>query len=356
MGIFKHKIIKIIYYILTLLLSLLSLIFAIRRLKFLIDLKKINELAILSSYEKLDVKSDKIQEKTKEFNERSNLILKKDPPYEEEEKEEIQSEHEYESTNFKVIENQFGKCGQKCDNFYIKNITGKNIDFNSYLKKKPKIKIKNKKKPIVLIYHTHTTERYIDKDVDYKKYYPRSKDNTKNVVSVGEEIVNALKKRGINAIHDCTLHDYPEYIGSYSRSAKTVREIMKRNPEIQISIDIHRDSIGENNKKVKPTFTTKNGQKASQIMFISGCGINKNLKFPNWEQNLILAMNLQKTCENNFPGLTRELFVKNVKYNQDISPGSLLIEVGSDVNTIDESKRAGRMLGDSLGIFLNSYL
>ena len=163
-------------------------------------------------------------------------------------------------------------------------------------------------------------------------------------------------KRGINAIHDCTLHDYPEYIGSYSRSAKTVREIMKKNPDIQISIDIHRDSIGGNNERIKPTFTTKNGQKASQIMFISGCGINKSLKFPNWEQNLILAMNLQNICEKNFPGLTRELFVKNVKYNQDISPGSLLIEVGSDMNTIEESKLAGRMLGDSLGIFLNNYI
>ena len=99
----------------------------------------------------------------------------------------------------KITENQFGKSGIKCENFYIKNVTGKDINFDSYISQKPKIKIKNKNRPVVLIYHTHTTERYIDDDANINRsnYSSRSKDNSKNVVAVGDEIVNSLKKNGI---------------------------------------------------------------------------------------------------------------------------------------------------------------
>jgi len=266
------------------------------------------------------------------------------------------------SNNFKVIETQFGASGIKCGNFFVKNSTGKQIDFNSYLAKKPKIKIKNKKDPIVLILHTHTTEGYLDRDDGTvpENFYPRTQDKNRNVVAVGEEIVKSLKNKNINAIHDTTVHDYPSYSGSYSRSAKTVRENIKKYPSIQIVIDIHRDSMGEKETgRIKPTFKTKDGEKCAQIMFVIGCGFDGTFK--NWEENLSFALNIQSICEKKFPGLTRALTLKNAKYNQNLKPlkfqgkGSLisvLIEVGSDMSTTNECKKSGEMFAESLKAFI----
>ena len=252
----------------------------------------------------------------------------------------------------KCLEIQMGKNGIKCGNFFVKNKTGKEINFENYLSKTPNIKLKNKKFPTVLIYHTHTSEGYFD--VEKKT---RTQDKTKNVVAVGNEIVQSLEKNGIKTIHDETVHDFPNYNGAYVRSAKTVKENLKKNPEIQIAIDIHRDSMGDNiTGRVKPTFKTKIGQKAAQIMFVAGCGINKSLNFPNWERNLTLALNLQSVCEKCFPGLTREFLIKNSKYNQNLTPGSILIEIGSDANSIQEAKISAKMLGEAISIFLKRFL
>lgn len=339
-------------------IMLISLFFAIMNVKPLFTLENINKIAIATiipnrNKKQIEVREDEEQENP--VSEESTDSYEEGHSYKNSssEKKKNKSENRCE----KITESQFGKSGIKCDNFYIKNITGKDINFDYYLSQKPIIKIKNRKKPLVLIYHTHTTERYIDDDVKIKDYYPRSHDNSKNVIAVGEEIVQTLKQNGINAIHDSTVHDYPEFTGSYSRSAKTVRDLIKQYPEIQIEIDIHRDSINEEKRgRIKPTFKTKDGKKASQIMFVSGCGINKKLGFPNWEKNLTLALNIQKICEKYFPGFTREMYVKNVRYNQNINTGSLLIEVGSEVNTVEESKRSGRMLGKAISIFLNQYM
>ena len=254
-----------------------------------------------------------------------------------------------EQKNSNIIETQMGQKGLKCGNFYVKNKTGKEINFDNYLSKTPKIKIKNRNSPIVLIYHTHTSEGYSG--------CSRTQDNTKNVVSVGDEIVKTLESKGIKSIHDISVHDFPKYDGAYNRSAETVKKNIKKKSDIQILIDIHRDSMGDNiTGRIKPTFKSKNGKKAAQIMFVSGCGINKSLNFPNWEKNLILALNLQSVCERCFPGLTREFLIKNSKYNQNLNPGSILIEIGSDANSLDEAKIAARMLGESLAIFLKRFI
>lgn len=254
-----------------------------------------------------------------------------------------------EQKNNNIIETQMGQKGIKCGNFYVKNKTGKEINFENYLSKTPKIKIKNKNSPLVLIYHTHTSEGYSE--------CSRTQDKTKNVVSVGDEIVKTLESKGIKSIHDKSVHDFPKYNGAYNRSAETVKKNIKKKSDIQILIDIHRESMGDNiTGRIKPTFKSKNGKKAAQIMFVSGCGINKSLNFPNWEKNLILALNLQNVCEKCFPGLTREFLIKNSKYNQNLNPGSILIEIGSDANSLDEAKTSARMLGESLAIFLKRFI
>ncbi len=263
--------------------------------------------------------------------------------------------HSPDEAKYKIIETNIGAGGTKFENFYLKNITGQDIDIQAELNKAPEINITNTKEPQVLIFHTHTSESYMKKDDGffYESFYPRSLDNEKNVTRVGREIVEKLKENGINAIHDTTYHDNPSYNGSYSRSAKTIKENLEKYPSIQVVIDIHRDSMGSKEQgKVKPTFKYKD-KKAAQLMIISGCDPDKSLGFPNWEKNLRLALRIQKCCETLFPGITRPLNFSKVKYNEHLTPGSLLIEIGSDANTLEEAVNTGAMLGEALSQVLN---
>ncbi len=267
---------------------------------------------------------------------------------------EQKQENSHEGQAHKIIETQIGNAGVKCGNFYIKNAANQNIDFGAELNKKPEINITKTDKPQVLIFHTHTSESYMNEDtgVFYDSFYPRTLDGSKNVTRVGQEITDKLIKNGINAIHDTTYHDSPTYNGSYSRAAKTIKSNLEKYPSIQVVIDIHRDSMGTNETgKIKPTFKYQN-KKAAQMMIISGCDPDGSIGFPNWNKNLKLALRLQKYAETMFPGITRPLKLANVKYNQHLTPGSMLIEVGSDVNTLEEAIYTGSMIGESLSKLL----
>lgn len=271
------------------------------------------------------------------------------------EKAENQGEFHGEGPTHKIIESQIGSGGTKCQNFYVKNSTGQNVNFDAELSKKPEISIKKTDEPQVLIFHTHTSESYMyeDSGIFYENFYPRSLENSKNVTAVGQAITDKLSENGINTIHDVTYHDNPSYNGSYSRSAQTIKKNLNQYPSIQVVIDIHRDSLGSNESgKIKPTFKY-DGKKAAQMMIISGCDPDGSLGFPNWEKNLRLALRLQKYAESMFPGITRPLNFAKVKYNEHMTPGSLLIEVGSDMNTLEEAKYTGTMLGESLAKMLN---
>lgn len=254
----------------------------------------------------------------------------------------------------KIIESQFGSGGIKHENFYVKNTTGQDIDIASEMAKSPDITIKNTKEPQVLIVHTHTSESYMDEDSGffYESFYPRSLDGTKNVTAVGKIITEKLIQNGINTIHSTVYHDNPTYNGSYARAAKTIKEILDKNPSVQIVIDIHRDSMGSKETgKIKPTFRYKD-KKAAQLMIISGCDPDGSLGFPEWRKNLRLALRVQKYCETMFPGITRPLNFSKVKYNENLTPGSLLIEIGSDANTLEEAVYTGAMLGEALSQLL----
>lgn len=131
----------------------------------------------------------------------------------------------------------------------------------------------------VLIYHTHTSESYMDEDVDYfyESYYSRTQNNDYNVTAVGDAITDVLNKRGIKTMHDTTVHD-STYSGSYDRSAQTVESIMENNTDIKVIIDIHRDAIGTETQKVKPVFTY-DGKQGAQIMILSGCDTDGEMNF-----------------------------------------------------------------------------
>lgn len=263
--------------------------------------------------------------------------------------------HAKDEKKYNIIESQFGSAGIKYENFYVKNISGIEINIAEELSKRPDVHIKKSKDPQVLIYHTHTSESYLKKDEGffYESYYPRSTDNSRNVTQVGEAIAKKLIENGIPTVHDMTYHDSPTYKGSYSRSYKTIMSNLEKYPSIQVTIDVHRDSMGDpDHGKVKPTFKL-GGNKAAQIMVVAGCDPNGSVGFPDWEYNLRLALRVQQKCESMFPGLTRPMLFGKFKYNMNLSRGSMLIEVGSDVNTLNEAIYSGTLVGEALSKVLS---
>lgn len=212
----------------------------------------------------------------------------------------------------------------------------------------------------VLIMHTHTTESYEPYDRDYYdvNYSARTLDEEYNMIRVGNALARALSENGIGVVHDTTVHDYPSYNGSYDRSAETVEQWLSKYPTIKVVLDIHRDAIertvsGET-VRVKPT-TEIDGKKAAQLMLIAGCD-DGTMGMPNWEENLRFAAALQNQLETDFPTLTRPLMFDYRKYNQNLTTGSILVEVGGHANSLDEAVYSAELLGKSLSKLLKTYM
>lgn len=255
---------------------------------------------------------------------------------------------------YEVAQKQIGFDGTAVADCCVKNKTGLDFDFESLLKKPLTFKTeKDSAQPQVLIYHTHTTEGYLDESVDYfyESYYSRTQNTDFNVTAVGEKIAETLEKNGIKTIHDTTVHD-STYNGAYDRSAQTVQAEMAENSSIKVVLDIHRDALGTEERKVKPVFEY-GGRQAAQIMVLSGCDYYGERDFDNWQNNLSFALKIQNTAEQLYPGMTRPMSFDFFAYNEYICDGSLLIEIGSDANSIEEAELSGELLGNVLAKVLS---
>lgn len=202
--------------------------------------------------------------------------------------------------------------------------------------------------PQVLIMHTHTTESFepYERDNFDPSFNYRTTDPSKNVVLIGDKITQQLEDAGIGVIHDTTIHDYPSYNGSYERSAETIKNILNENPTIKVVLDIHRDAIGTSESIMQPTIDV-NGKKAAQVMIISGCD-DGTLGMPDYMKNFRFASLLQQQMSSDYPGFARPILFDYRKYNQDLTTGSLLIEVGSHGNTLEQVEYSGELIGKSL--------
>lgn len=203
--------------------------------------------------------------------------------------------------------------------------------------------------PTVLIVHTHTTECFQPSDVDwYDAARPtRTRDCTQNMVAVGNALAEALAENGVIAVHDCTVHDYPAYSGAYDRSEDTIRAALEQYPSIKIVIDLHRDAIETSDGTRIAPVTEINGRNAAQFMIIAGCDDGR-FNMPNYMENFRLACLIQNTAEDMYAGLARPVLFDYRNYNQHITNGSLLIEVGSHGNSLDEAVYTGELLGNVL--------
>ena len=213
------------------------------------------------------------------------------------------------------------------------------------------------KKPLVLVYHTHTTESYIPYDNgSFSSAYPtRNTDENANMLKVGDALCAVLEANGISVIHDRTVYD-EKYNGAYDKSREGVKALLERYPQVLITLDIHRDAVYYNDTtRIKPV-TVINGKKAAQLMIISGAEGGNVEDFPHWESNLRFALQLHKAANSKYEMLMKPLYFCNRKYNMDLTPYSLLIEVGTDVNTIEEATHSARLLGDSLACLIKESI
>lgn len=245
-------------------------------------------------------------------------------------------------------------ANMKSGNILVKNTTGRNFDIAETLKSDSPLNPIDKEEISVLIFHTHTTETYqiLDKPSFLKNFSPRSENEEINMIRVGKEIAEQLEQAGIGVIHDTQIYDH-KYSEAYDRSGKAVDGYLKKYPSIQVVLDVHRDAIQTSaTTKIKPV-TTINGKKAAQIMIITGCEGGNVTDFPDWEYNLRFALELQKTAEDMYPTLMRPLFFCNRKYNMYKTRCSVLLEMGSDANTLDEAAYSGRLIGSVLAKMLS---
>jgi len=209
--------------------------------------------------------------------------------------------------------------------------------------------------PQVLIVHTHTTESYTPSP-SYN-YTPTETDRTLdsrfNMVAVGEVIYEKLTQKGINVIHDKTVHDYPSYNASYQSAEATIRKNLNANSGIKVVLDVHRDGITrEDGTKVKVAGEI-NGEKVAQCMFVIGS--NALLTHDNWQENLKLACKIQKKANEMYPGLMRPIILREERFNQQISKGCVIIEVGSNGNTLEEAVLGGKYIAEVIVKVLKNW-
>lgn len=196
------------------------------------------------------------------------------------------------------------------------------------------------KEPAVLILHTHATESYTGEDIDYSGYY-RSLNEQQNMLAIGDAIARELEAGGIHVLHDKTLHDYPNYNGAYDNSRATIKKYLEEYPTIRMVLDIHRDASASTAGQFA-TSATVGGEKSAQLMVVVGT------KRAGWEENLALGLKLTALLEQENPGLCRPIDLRTERFNIDLSPGTLLVEVGSAGNTRQEAITAAKALAQGI--------
>lgn len=201
--------------------------------------------------------------------------------------------------------------------------------------------------PTVLILHTHGSESY-EKQADYAETAPyRTLDMRYNMVSVGDRVAELLEAGGVHVIHDRTIHDYPSYNDAYDHARSTIQNHLTENPQIALVLDLHRDASEDADGNQTSYGVTINGESTANLMLVMGSD-TWSLPYPNWERNLALAVKLQAQLEQRYPGLCRPVKLVDSRYNQDLCPGGLLVEVGTAGNTHQEALRAAEFLAEGI--------
>ena len=201
--------------------------------------------------------------------------------------------------------------------------------------------------PSVLILHTHATESYTRQEEPYQESAAyRTTDPGYNMVSLGAYLKTLLAEGGITALHDETFHDYPSYNGSYVHARVAIEQYLTRYPSIRLVLDLHRDALETGGGQLR-TQATAAGQSCAQLMLVMGTNASGQ-DHDRWEDNLSLALKLHLLLERQTPGITRPLQLRAQRFNQDLSPGAMIVEIGAAGNTRPEALRATEQLANAI--------
>lgn len=203
--------------------------------------------------------------------------------------------------------------------------------------------------PTVLIIHSHSSESYTKlagQSYSETANY-RTLNEAYNMIAVGDLLTKLLTEAGIAVVHDRQIHDYPSYTEAYNNSRSAVREYLIQYPTIQVVLDLHRDAALNPDGSQYATSAVVNGEKVAQLMLVVGSNASGS-NHPGWQENLAAAVKLQAVLEKNAPGITRQTILRAQRFNQDLSAGALIVEVGSAGNTLQEAFGAVPVLAQAL--------
>lgn len=202
----------------------------------------------------------------------------------------------------------------------------------------------------VLIYHTHSSEMYVGRALPtitsseaHYNFRNLADPTITGVMSVGRHLANALASFGMKTVHETRIHTLPTINNSYANSEKTVRELLAKNRDFDLVLDVHRDAG-------VPSPTTRiNGRTVARMVIVVGTAEKIPLAHPNFQKNLDLAYRIKAICDEMYPGLMRPVQVQQeARYNQHLHPQSLIIEMGSVENTLEEALLAAELLASVL--------
>lgn len=230
----------------------------------------------------------------------------------------------------------------------LRNYTGFKVDMASLLQQSLTWDLQQPE-PAVLILHTHTTESYTKAGQDYEETAQYRTLNTDyNMVQVGRRLTQQLQAMGIGVLHDTTIHDYPSYTGSYNNSRKTAKAYLEQYPSLCLVLDLHRDAAEYDDGSQMETAAVVDGVDTAQLMLVVGSN-GTGRTHPQWQQNLALATKLQAVLQKRWPGIVRPICLRSERFNQDLIPGAMLVEVGAAGNTLEEALAATDCLAWAIG-------
>lgn len=230
----------------------------------------------------------------------------------------------------------------------VNNATNYDVDIDSLCADELNFAIDNTG-PQVLIVHTHTTECYNHDEMSGET--ERNVDESLNVCRIGQEIKSVLEENGISCIHDTTVHDYPSYQGAYTRTLSTISWYLENYPSIKMVLDVHRDAyIYSDGSKLTVT-SDQNGVSTAQVMLVLGTD-SMGLDHAGWRENLKLAAKIQNTASIMYPDLMRSINLRRERFNMHMTSGSLLLEIGSNGNTLDEAIAGGHAVARCIAAVL----
>ena len=198
--------------------------------------------------------------------------------------------------------------------------------------------------PQILILHTHGSESYTPAEGERVVWSGdhRTTDSRYNVVSAGDAMAEVFSEAGISVLHDRTLYDYPSYNDAYDRSLEAIEAYLREYPSIRFVLDVHRDAVEDSaGRQYKVVCETQEGTSAQMTLVVGSDG--GGLFHPQWRKNLRLAAAIQNNLLADNEQLMRPLLLRNSRYNQHATMGSLLVEVGAAGNSPGEAELAARL-------------